>query len=195
MRGFKHIDRQWADAFASGDSIQIGTLASYREGEGERVDPLEGQTLNRITNARFNLKAGQALNLGGIFIGGGGAVSLRNVTTQPTLVAHYLFCCSTEPDENLRRQGQAIFEITDLQAFGECLRQAKPDVLRNMIVGEVSYEPRSVVNGVVLPHPFKKDPKFAGEKELRIVWRAVGPPPPPRLQLNCPDARQFIRPA
>ncbi len=120
---------------------------------------------------------------------------LQNVTTQPTLTASYLFCCSTDPDEDLRRQGQVIFEITDLEKFAACLTRLKPDVLQYPMLGKVSYEPRSVVNRVVMPHPFKKDPRFAGEKEIRIVWRAVGPPPPPRLQLNCPEAAQFIRPA
>lgn len=48
MKAYKHIDEEFAQRFISGESIQIGLMSTYQEGEGARVDPLEGMVRNKI---------------------------------------------------------------------------------------------------------------------------------------------------
>lgn len=176
MKAYKHIDKEYAARFASGESIQVGLMSAYQEGEGTRVDPLEGRVSNKINYLRTNTVTPahqMALRSVGIWIDGTGSLTVRNGTGIMTLAPRLIFCASSAPNEALRAEGQSIYEISDFEAFATILTQADPKLLSEPLVGKVIYKRRegdAILQGPVFPEPFAKSERFSLEKELRIVW-------------------------
>lgn len=199
--GYKHIDPKYADAFARGASIQLATFEHYRNLEFARRDDLEGAVRYEIDNTNHwddnpGWQAVQPIidELSGIT---GKQVQLQNVTVMTKLPPAYLFCCSWEPDQQLIAQGQAVFEISNLRAFGKRLHRDNRRQLGRMHVGPVSYVARSgnPFAGETPPEgPFYKDPKFTSENELRLVFEtAPDPPPEPVIRIASPLAARLVR--
>lgn len=182
MRGYKHVAAEFADRFATGESIQIGTFESYRSGEGDRVDQSEGSASNVITEYRS--APGQLptpdehrrLRAVGFDVRGTG-VTIIGAKHIMLLRPRYLFCCSSEPDFTRVKLGEVVFEISDLELFGHRLTRAHPVLFgAGFACGPVTYAPRRadvLKDEPVRPDPFLKDPQFETEKELRIVWDVV----------------------
>lgn len=199
--GFKHIDAKYADAFERGASIQLATFEHYRKLEFARRDDLKGAVRYAIdhTNHFDDNPGWQVMDpilkeMGGAF---GAQIQLEDVDVITHLPPAYLFCCSWEPDQQLIAQGQAVFEISNLRAFGKRLRSDNRRHLGRIHVGEFSYVARSgnPFTGQTPPEgPFYKDPKFSSENELRLVFEAApNPPPEPVIRIASPLAARLVR--
>jgi hypothetical protein len=199
--GYKHMDPEHADAFARGASIKLGTYEHYRKGEDPRADKMEGMVQYDVDHTFHpaDNPGWQAMQpvIDEAVAATGMAVQMQDVTVITNLPPAYLFCCSWEPDKQLIAQGQAVFEISDLRAFGKPLRRDNARKLGKMHVGELSYVARSgnPFTGQTPPEgPFYKDPKFSSENELRLVFEAApDPPPEPFIFIASPLAARLVR--
>lgn len=200
-KGYKHVDRSVAQQVQDG-SVKLGTYESYRSGEGPRVDKLEGATFARMGTFRQGMgissKDNDALRNMGIYVGPecrGNVISDNSHLIE--LPPAYIFCCSKEPDFELaERQGQAIFEIANLSAFADEVTRASSDVLGKRYLGSVRYKVRSgdpFKIGPIYPDPFIKAPRFAFEKELRIVWPLAEKPAEESMILNVPAVSRLLQ--
>jgi hypothetical protein len=198
--GFKHMDPKYADAFASGASIQLATFEHYRGLEFARRDEMEGTVRYHVDHTSHPEDNPGWRVVGPIvesMSGENARIEMFNTTIQTSLPPAYLFCCSWEPDQQLIAEGMAVFEIADLRTFGKRLLRDNPRKLGRMHVGEVSYVPRTgnPFAGATPPEgPFFKDPKFASENELRLVFEAApDPPPEPVIRIGSPLAARLLR--
>jgi hypothetical protein len=199
--GYKHIDANYADAFERGESIQLATFEHYRNLEFERRDEMEGSARYHVDNAFPKADHPGWLAMKPLMDLTGAppemAVQMHNVTLIARLPPAYLFCCSWEPNQELIAKGIAVYEIADLRTFGKRLRWDNRRQLGRMQVGEVSYAARSgnPFAGETPPQgPFFKDPEFAGENELRLVFEAAPDlPPEPVIRIASPLAARLVR--
>ncbi|GEM_PF-5236204 len=186
---YKHLKSDFADSFASGRGIRLGSLASYRASEGERGDRLEGVveyvvpsvSLDNANNPRFE-SVRQKLSEGPIPIPWGGQnVIVANNTFRIVLPTTYIFCASAEPDFSRVDKGEAIFRISEIQRFARRLMRRSNGVLSAPKFGPVDYEVRSCNPfdyGLLKEGAFQKSIDLEWENEIRIVWEAlrdVGP--------------------
>lgn len=198
--GFKHIDSAFADAFGSGQSIQLGTHSHYRALEFDRADTLEGIVKLEIDHLHHSPD-----NLGWRVVNpilseiseitGYGEVIMTNVSVVDQIPDAYIFSCSSAPDESLIRAGLAVFKIRSLEDFANKLAEANPSFVGKWIGGSVQYVARqgnpfddpSLVNDY-----FKKSADFSWENELRIVFQPIKEPPDPVIRLKAPLAAALL---
>ncbi len=88
---------------------------------------------------------------------------------------HHIFCASSLADFPSYGDEETLFEIFDLTHFAMLLRKAAKDQLSgDPQIGLVRYESNLVdpiSSDPVRFDPFKKDPQFAEDREIRIVFR------------------------
>lgn len=181
---FKHVSPMYAEAFASGESIQVATYDYYTKGEGDRIDPLEGRSLNMSgeENIYFHAQCGNpgAIDMMNRLIGPGwqtqsqpmGMLVVGNILIQ-SLPPAYIFCASLAPDLSRFALGERIFMIHDLIEFAGQLMRYCPDLLKSARVAPVEYGKREfniLENGIGEAHPFRKAERFSSEDEVRIAF-------------------------
>lgn len=204
MRGFKHVDKDIAEGFRTGASIQVATHAHYRSMEGERADPYEGMSVG--THDPVVIKGGSfrsprdtyATAVGAKFglrlPAGKTAYMLGNVIGE-AVPDSYIFCCSSQPDNRLIGEGKICFEVVDVEQFAQRLCSASKALLEPRVAA-VSYRKTTfdlVREPGIKPNPFMKNNDFAWEREIRIVWKSLEGPPPV-LRLRCPEISSLILP-
>lgn len=203
--GFKHITAEHAEAFFLGDSIQLATYEYYNKGEGDRVDPLEGQAINGSgeENLYYHARCGNAgaIEFMNRLFGSGWQAQPRTVDmTVSKNVIHYrlspayIFCASLEPDVARISAGERCFLIHDMIEFASQLANARSDLLTNWGIGSVVYEKREVnvlQQGIRESDPFRKDERFRPENEVRIAFEP-GPIPDDPLRIKMPFAPRLL---
>ena len=212
MIGYKHVPlasppsadpEQFQRMFETGETIRIGSFAYYRAMENDRADPDEGLATNgfqfpaagALTDPRFALaRASMGLSWQGFHPNAN--VYIQNMSVARATPPAHLFCCSWEPDQSLVKEGQAIFEIADLDEFANALVRAKR-VLGSFTVDRVVYENRRRdpfgPDGPAVVGPFRKSDLFSQEREIRIVWHTAGYLRPPVLNITAPECAAFIK--
>jgi hypothetical protein len=205
LKVYKHVPLAFAQSFANGTSIQLGTFESYGTGEGDRVDNLEGiveyrqdwlepmhQHLPEFARARKFFGLPEEGFSGNHVIMGGNVVRIK-------IPQSYIFCCSSEPDYNRCDLGEAIFEITALDLFAHRVAKADFYHLGQFRIGPVRYENRSIdpfsedLIDAQWPEvdPFAKDIRFQKEREIRVVWTSHNIDNE-RIQVNAPKVASLI---
>jgi hypothetical protein len=189
ITAWRYIEQEYAHSATTLGCLRIGTLNSYAALEGELADPLDGRVERRLgapirigargtdTDARL-LAASMGFNVTGehIIISGEGRARVAG----PPL---YCMCLSDTPNNKyLIDQGRvAVLEISDLPKFAAAIAKASPRFNGRFWISAVSYEPRRVIAKLPPepPDPFKKEPKFAPEREVRIIWQPSHDTPEP----------------
>ncbi len=184
IKAFKHVHSDYADKFRTGESIQIATYEHYRQGEGDRVDPLEGISVNRSDTGNIFREAKfgnpDAIRFIDSIIGEGWKkvettnLIMQNNTLRTILEPSYIFCASTSPDTSRLEAGERCFMIHDLMEFAYQLARVRPDCLVGFQIAPVSYELRDVDvlrDGFRETSPFLKSSIFQPENEIRIVFK------------------------
>jgi hypothetical protein len=184
LRAYKHVKAEFADLFGTGESIQIGTFATFRGGETDRADPYEGRTINYVRSHTINpdglaplspsdSNALRALGQEYLSTVNMSNCEFRNMRAISELSPAYLFCASMEPDFGRVDNGEVIFEISDMMRLGHYLSTQRLDLLGGYICGRVQYESRHrdpFVDGPAYPHPLIKNERFSFEREIRLVF-------------------------
>lgn len=202
MIGFKHISKEFADDFASGDKISVGLFRYYREIEGDRRDPLEGVTL-AVQNEDFGWQGNEDRLIPTEFfppwfIAAGATAKnffISGSAFASELPDYYLFCCSDRADVARSQRGEAVFQIGGLKTFARMMSDANPHLLGRPLVRRVRYAPRIselFKEQLLEPDYFVKDSKYAHEREIRIIWRKVGNGRQQEL-LRCLPAKELFR--
>lgn len=171
MRAWKTIDAEHAAAVAQG-SLRIGTLQAYKDLENGRADDLDGGIRFTFREALWGHipEHRQAMNRLGF---SAGTLVFRNISeTVPPLFA---FCmthagCRYDPDPNVEK---AIFRIRHAGRLARRICQLHDARFAAYGIAVVQYAPREfdiLEVGSNSPDPFTKDPRFAEEREIRIVF-------------------------
>lgn len=206
MKAFKHVPLQFADAFEAGTQIMVGTFEAYRGMEGSRGDPLEGLAVNRVPPGVPRSFKGSpseeeraAFAAMGFSFGPAASAEhfeVENWTHTIPLAPMYLFCMSSEPDwARVSREGEAVFEIEDLDLFAHRLRAGRPNLLGHHRAAPVTYIPRATdpfIEAPAKPDPFAKNPDLAHEREIRIVWQPRQPGKAYEI-ISAPKAARLVR--
>lgn len=184
--GYRYLEPEYADAFASGECIRIGTVASFQDLE-EHADPLDSGV---ELNSGFHQFRGDATEADKAFmerfdvnIRGGGTV--RNGTFNNNRVINrvpgYSICVCLRPDNPtfLTSKKTAVCQINDLRAFAFLLTDALGWRSTMPQVRPVRYAERTfLARDTPITPPasaFVKRPKFAPEEEVRIHWHRNAP--------------------
>lgn len=210
MRGYKSVARRWADDFAAGNSIRLGSFASYREGEKGRADPDEGLGGYRQSiplafwpgmpdELRPQIEAALRKigcpapppDMPNVHI-----AAFDNMVSFEVPPMH-IFCASVEADFPTYGDEAALFEISDLDLFAHRICKAAADRLWSRFhIGRVCYQSNFIdpLMGDASFDPFKKDPAFAADQEVRILF---SPLPHVRkelaLMVSAPRVAPLIR--
>lgn len=194
---YKHVKHEFAERFETGTEIALGTFSTYRKGEGDRVDPLEGRFLFHQIGSRLIKNSDMPENRRILSNMGISAIGCRNLTVSDNLYEieqrdDYLFCASSEPDFS-RSDTDAIFKIRCLHKFAAALIIDNPKLLGKTVAGPVRYGAKSadVTDRGVGPDPFLKSPRLSFERELRvIIERLAGPD---WMTVSSPSAQNLIK--
>ncbi len=175
FKAYRYLQPEFADDFRRG-RIYIGTMESFSALEDAQADPLDsGAQLNIDAHIKDPSDPRLAtLAQVGFNLTRGYDVHFTNCSVHYAATGHAL-CMSLVPDNPafLKEGKTAVFEIADTEKFGILLTQAGGGCLSfRMSGGPVYYENRisSLNQGLIHADPFKKDPKFAHEKEIRLFW-------------------------
>lgn len=208
MIAYKFISQRYAEAFISGASIRVGTLADFRNVEDHQRhigDDMEGRikalsgtvSTQDLPDSQYLARLKQ---WGGINIQGAGEIRLSDNQAIHEVPDSYIMSFSTEFDRsiwNTLPEGEASYDcalmIKDIHVFAEIVANAMEPYLddRRFITDTVQYKSRSfdlTKGNAERPSPFVKDIVFAGQKEFRINYAHPKRPVSPRLiQCNIPS--------
>ena len=198
--GYKHVHAKFADNFASGASIRIGTLSHYRASESFRGDHLEGLAINSVSYAGANSDDAAIDRLMRAKFSNSREFIQNNYFSNIGMVQEaangYIFCVSTTPDWKSIEKGETCFKISNLECFAKLLSRVLPDYCSPPVVNSVIYENRSVDMAFSEPavtDPFRKNKNFQWENEIRIYWRLQNMDKVPDfLDLKCPQLSHLI---
>ncbi|MBT9472095.1 MAG: hypothetical protein V4514_19910 [Pseudomonadota bacterium] len=184
---WKMIDEVHARSFESGVLV-LGRYEDYQALENGRADGGEG---------RAHIGQGGALTsenpahhdaiarVWGVPVaevsGTDATIRVSGNRVRGRLVPTYCFCMSEanhyfDPSPDVPK---ALYEVSDIQELGALLLSKHRNRLFDYRAGMMQYVSRSglVENGLLLgPSAFAKAPEFAAEKEVRIAFKASGPP-------------------
>jgi hypothetical protein len=176
MKAWKIVDLEHADIVASG-SLLIGNLRRYAALENGRADDLDGALVIQTRHLFSGAEHQRALwrRITGDMVHPEADIVLDHCTVVEHSPPVWSFCmtrvgCEYDPMQGLPK---AIFEISDVARLAFSVFKTQPLRIHRSIIGQVSYQPRKIEQDEVWGYsasPFIKDPKFAGEKEIRIVF-------------------------
>lgn len=180
----------------AGDAMEIGQfqisrISDFRHpNSGPLADELDAATVTRagkdfISDAEVSANSPRVQALQGMIdVGaqaahshanpdGGGLI--QDVEFLRFSPDYWALCLSARFGSAAANYYDASIEISDLHAFAGALRQAHQDVLGPWQIGRMRYMPRrfTLDDGLQLPDHFIKEPRFAPEEEIRIVWQPV----------------------
>lgn len=182
MITWKQVDEKDAHFVAAG-SLRLGTFRNYAELENGRDDRLDGAVEWMLHNPNFDdPKQRERMRVFGVSPSpeSRNVIIQNNTWVQPSLPM-YVYCMTEEgcrhddkPDVT-----KAIFEVSDAHLLARMMLERFPDKLKSYEIRRVSYGARSfdAVRSDVWPppSPWIKRRKFAGEREIRLVFEPARP--------------------
>lgn len=197
--GFRYVEPQYLKAALRGE-FYLRRLDFYRSHECPpgRRDELEGAVeahidywkIDRPTATDNQVLAQMGFNLGATSMD----TTFRNIVSSRAMPSTFLLSFTDGPNDDLTSEGRStLLRVKSLEELGLRLRRWHTRLLGIPKIGRVAYgdrryDPRAAF---LSPDPFIKESRFSGERELRIVWRALMPVPP-TLTTWCPEATELI---
>lgn len=195
---YKQVSPEWAEAFASGQSIKVGTFQHYAKMPGARADPHEGQQHHDSGPTPVhssNEPAMWAMRQTGFIDRPARDMIVEGAHTVHYAPAYLIFCVATVPDfEGAEASGEWIFEI-DMPNFLNEILVRYPDlaparyatVNYNRTVGDLSKGEFFRLNMFAKPFSSRWENErriiFTGRESLK-EWEA----------LEVPRIRKYVWP-
>ncbi len=172
----KQVDANVADCVERG-CIKLGTAAGYAEIDNGREDHLDSATqINTGLMDGDNPRNKEILSKLGLNLPKNtrGAV-IHNTTFIFRAPPAWIFCMSELGCEHDAKpeNPKENFIVEDLQALAEHIMNKHNDIMADYLIGKVSYNKRVYNTGDDFEKNgdyFVKQPHFASEEEIRIVW-------------------------
>lgn len=207
MKGYKFVSSQYADAVSQG-SVRITPAHLFRPADGfddGRADPMELIASARPTGGEFTVKSDHPALPDDmfVFIKGGKRVHLEMQMhgAQIDFVDNaLLYCLSSRIDHMLCTQmsstfgADALFEISDVESFGQILNCNPILAGRTFRSGPVEYngrDPATTIEELKPANRFEKGKAFSWQHERRFVWN--GEPLGEPIQINVPEAARLLK--
>jgi hypothetical protein len=208
MIGYKFLPERFAAGAAEGRfRISLLTVFNSTEDDGIR-DEDDGKTVG-YTNEAFEISENSPdiefrermerhrfmrADNGGRIINQGHPIRFE-YRIPPT----YVLCLTT--DKNCRKwlddddPKDAVITIPHVNVLADAIWRRHPDIVGRPIVKRVRYDQRraDMIREDFLPlDPFSKRPDFQDEKELRILFPAVGEPKAEWFMSDCPNVAYLL---
>lgn len=207
MKGYKFVSAKYADAVSLG-SVRISPAHSFRLADGfdnGRADPLELIVRAQPRDRRLILRSDHPVfpENSFIFIENGKRVhgEIEIYGGQVDFIHNaLLYCFSTQVDVSICAQmestfqADALFEITDIEAFGQIISDNPLLAGRKFRGGPVKYnELIPAQTNEELPEfdYFIKQKAFSWQQEYRFVWE--GEPLGEAVNLEVPEAAKLLK--
>ena len=207
MKGYKFVSSQYAEAVGQG-SVRITPAHLFRSDDGfddGRADPMELIASARPIDGAFTIRSDHPALPEDmfVFIKGGQRVHHEMVMhgAQIDFIDNaLLYCFSSVINEILCAQmsstfgADALFEISDVESFGQILNCHPMFAGRAFRVGPVEYidrVPATTVDELRPVNPFEKRKAFSWQREYRFVWD--GEPLAEPIQITVPEAARFLK--
>ena len=207
MKGYKFVSTRFAEAIGQG-SIRITPAHLFRPADGYddgRADPMELIASAQPIDGAFTIASDHPAlpEEMFVFIKGGKRVHHEVVIhgAQIDFIDNaLLYCFSSEIDDALCAQmrstfgADALFEISDIESFGQILNCHPMFAGRTFRVGPVIYAdraPATTVDQLRPVNPFEKREAFSWQREYRFVWD--GEPLAEAVQIMVPEAARLLK--
>lgn len=207
MKGFKYLNKSYAKSMESGE-IYISTAHQLRDADAHddgRSDPNELIEKAKIKGGEEIFSSNHPTFPDDIFvtIKQGKRIHTDWIATGEMIINYdnsLMYCVSTEFSNDLAKNmfekfdADAVFEISDLEKFGQIISRHLELSTRQFFHGSVRYETKPISNSIsemTKVNRFKKEPHFSWQKEYRFVWD--GEIPTTGFVIKTPDINPFIR--
>ncbi len=203
---YKYMKRQHARQLVRSGICRIGTLFEYRD--MEKYGPEIGDTTEGRRSIYFHGEMSaddpstipeftkNVINLAGK----GSAMINCEIVQEYKSEDMFVFSGSKEPDpRTMRAMGyETIVKIIDIESFVRAvtpyLHERCPVDLKHVLLGLCFYQQRTqhYLRDPGIHPALIKDPEYAYQKELRVIWSPANQPIEP-LIVECAPASHFCR--
>lgn len=207
MKGYKFVSSQYAEIVGQG-CVRITPAHLFRPVDGfndGRADPMELISSARPRGGTFTIRSDHPALPDDMFvvIKGGKRVHQEIVMhgAQIDFIDNaLLYCFSSRIDDMLCRRmkstfgADALFEISDVDSFGQILSCHPLLAERTFVSGPVEYtdrDPATTIEELKAVNRFEKGTSFSWQEEHRFVWD--GEPLGEPIQINVPEAAKLLK--